>query len=355
MDIYVLDGLNGPIDLIDTFASVIWNVQWYGQSDLQLVVPGTAHNVSLLTRGRLLVRDIDRGANGTYKNVMKITGRRLDYNAEQGWTLTVQGSGLKSIVGQRVVWTQTNLSGSVESGIRRVITDNLISPTQSSRRIQGMSLAAAAGITDTFEAQLLGENIAEWLETVCKTYGIGWDVYITNGGYVFELKQGVDRSYSQSAVTPVVFSPEYDNLASASYEEAPGGYKNAAVIAGEGEGANQTITTVGTASGLERYETYVDGSGVSSNGEIITQATYVQLLKDYGAEQLAEITAEADKIDGSIIDNGLFVLGVDYNLGDLVQIDNINGISAKSRVIELIYAEDANGESLVPTFSDWEV
>ena len=354
MDIYVMDGLNGPIDLIDTFSSVIWNVQWYGPSDLQLVVPGTDRYISLLTRGRLLVRDVDMSANGTYKNVMKITGRRLDYDAEKGWTLTVRGSGLKSIAEQRVVWTQTNLSGSVESGIRRVITDNLISPELSARTISGLSLASTVGITDTFEAQLLGENIAEWLETVCKTYGIGWDVYITNGGYVFELKKGTDRSYDQSAVTPVVFSPEFDNLASASYDEAAGGYKNAAVIGGEGEGTNQTIATIGTATGLERYEEYIDGSSVSSNGEIITQATYVQLLKDYGAEQLAEATAEKDKIDGSIINNGLYVLGVDYFLGDLVQISNMHGISGKSRIIELIYAEDSNGASLVPTFSEWE-
>lgn len=51
----------------------------------------------------------------------------------------------------------------------------------------------------------------------------------------------------------------------------------------------------------------------------------------------------------------MYVLNRDYFLGDLVQIENEKGIKAAPRITEIIYAEDENGSSVVPTFSEWEV
>lgn len=352
MDLYIMDGLNGITDVIDSFQSVIWNMQFFGKNDFQLVVAGTPENITRLPVGALLVRDTDM-SNGTYKNVMRIESRQLDFDIEKGWLLTVSGKGLKNIVGQRVVWAQTNLTGSVETGIRQVITENIINPSDSNRAIPNFILDTVQGFTDTFDIQLLGENIAEWLESTCTLYGIGWDVYISGGKYVFTMKKGTDRTFDQSANTPVVFSPEYDNLVSSTYTYDLGTFKNAALVGGEGEGTSQRITSVGTATGLDRYETYIDANTVSSNGDIITLETYISMLQDYGAEQLAE-TAFNEKFEGSVIPNGMYNLNEDYFLGDLVQILNENGISAETRIIEIIYSEDENGWSLIPTFSDWE-
>ncbi len=352
MDIYVMDGLSGVIGIVQTFQSVIWNMQFYGSGDFQLIVPGTAANVDLLQPGRLLVRDVDRG-DGEYHNVMKIQDRKYSYDIEQGWILEVSGPGLKRIVGQRVVWEQTNISGTVEDGIRQVLTDNIISPDDSARAISNFILADAAGITDTIETQLFGENIADWLESISQTYGFGWDVYIKNGKYVFALVKGTDRTYNQAAVDPVVFSPDFDNLVSASYERSMTDYMNAALVGGEGEGTDQVITSVGSASGEDRYEGYIDGGSVSSNGEIITMETYLAMLQEYGLEQMTG-TQYVNKFTGETIQNGMYVLNRDYFLGDLVQID-LNAFRAATRIIEIIYAEDMNGTSLIPTFSEWEV
>lgn len=351
MDIYVLDGINGVSDIVDTFESVIWNMQFFGANDFELVVAGTPENINKLAIDKLLVRDVDM-SNGVYKNVMMIENRELTFDIDKGWILKVSGGGLKKILGRRVVWTQTNITGKVETGIRQVITENVISPTISARAIANFTLDSEQGYTDTMDIQLFGENIAEWLESCGKTYGIGWDIYIDNGNYVFTLKKGVDRTYNQNEVTPVIFSPEYDNLISSTYRFNRSTYKNAAIVGGEGEGTDQRTASVGTASGLERFETYVDGSTVSSNGDIITAATYIKMLQDYGTEQLAG-TAYTENIEGQVIANGMYNLNEDYFLGDIVQIVNINDISATSRIIELIYSEDENGHSLIPTFSDW--
>lgn len=353
MDIYVLNGSGDVLNVIDTFESVIWTMQYFGKNDFQLVVAGTDSNLTLLALGNLLVRDIDMNG-GEYHNVMIIEKRKLDFDPEKGWVLTISGKGLKHIVGKRVVWSQTNLTGSVENGIRQVITENIISPTNTDRAIDNFELASAQGFSDTFDIQLLGENIADWLENTCTTYGYGWDVYIKNGNYIFSLYKGTDRSFDQSTVIPVVFSPEFDNLLSSSYTYDLGEYKNAALIGGEGEGTSQVMANVGTATGMDRTEAYIDASTVSSNGEIITENTYLKMLENYGNEQLSTL-AFTEKFEGVIIPTGMYKLNEDYFLGDIVQIVNEKGISAKPRIIEIIYSEDSNGASIVPTFSEWEV
>ena len=348
-----MDGVNGIIGLIDTYNSVIWNVQYFGRNDFQLITAASNENITLLQEGKLLVRESDIALT-EYNNVMMIEKVQIDLDAEKGWILTATGKGLKNILSRRVVWAQITSTGTVENTIRQAITDNAINPADSNRVIPNLVLDDLQGFIDTADIQLLGENLAEWLETVCTAYGYGWDIYIKNHQYVFKLYQGTDRSYNQSNVTPVVFSPEFDNLLSSSYSYDKSGYINAALIGGEGQGTAKRTASIGTASGLARFETYVDGSSVSSNGEIITVEEYTALLQSYGKEQIAgsQITKS---FDGEVIPDGLYKLNTDYFLGDIVQIQNEKGISATPRIIEIIYADDENGTSIVPTFSEWEV
>jgi hypothetical protein len=139
MILYILNGLNGPVDLVDTFKSVIWNVQFYGFSEFELVVPGTPANIQKFKMDRYLVRDSDM-SGGTYRNVMVIESVVLSFTVDDGWILTLSGRGLKSIVARRVIWQQTNLKGRVENGIRKVITDNIVSPSVAARKISNFIL-----------------------------------------------------------------------------------------------------------------------------------------------------------------------------------------------------------------------
>ena len=356
MNIYIMDGLNGITDIIDSFRSVIWNVQYYGVNDFELIIAGNVKNLNRLTVGKLLVLEGDF-SGGKYENVMIIETRELSFSVDEGWLLTVRGAGLKNILSRRIVWNQTNLTGKVEPIIRQVITDNIIDPIVPERQIDDFILDAEQGFSDEIQNtesdnQLSGDNIAEWMESICKTYSIGWDVYIDNGKYVFKLYKGEDRSFNQNVNTPVVFSPEYDNLTNSKYTYDVTEYKNSGIVAGEGEGSAQAVVSVGDASGLDRFEMYIDGSSVSSNGEIITQQTYLKMLTDYGNSEL-KATQALEKVEGEVVANGLYKINHDYYLGDLVQIVNEYNISAETRIIEVIFSEDENGSTLVPTFSDW--
>lgn len=354
MDIYVLSGLSGIVDIVEDYQSAIWNVQYYGQSDFELILAGTKKNLDALRVNRYLVRGVDMGEDGTFNNVMIINELKLTFDTEQGWLLTATGKGLKSIAGRRVIWNQENITGNAESGIRKIVKDNIITPANNNRKIQGFALDSAQGFTETIDLQCFGQNLAEWLESVCTSLGYGWDIYIKGGKYRFKLYRGTDRSYNQQEVPPVVFSNEFDNLLSCNYSYNIGNYKNVALIGGEGQGTAQRTATTGEAVGLGRYELYVNGSSVSSNGEIITEEQYTAMLQDFGKTQL-DATSSTQQFEGEIETTGLYTINRDFFLGDIVQIENEMGIQAVPRIIGIIYAEDENGTSVVPTFSEMAV
>lgn len=344
--IYILNGFN-VVDAIETKRSVIWNEQYNGLSELELVVPGTDVNIDKLIMGRYLVREEDVTEDG-FKNVMIINDIKLTFDTDEGWLLTIHGNGLKSLLKRRVIWTQTNLHMSVEVGIRQVVTENVINPSDTDRKIDDFILDSQKSLPGVFECQCFGENLADWIQETCETYNYGWDVFIKNNKYVFSLYKGADRSNS------ITFSQEYDNLLGNEYEYNREEYKNAALIGGEGEGTDQRFASIGTATGLNRFETYIDGSDVSSNGEIITLETYIELLKEFGKQELAQ-TAITQTFTGEIVADGLYKLNEDYFLGDIVHVKNNKGIEADARITEIIYSEDENGITILPTFSEWEV
>lgn len=353
MDIYTLDGLNGAKDVISEFQSVIWNMQYNGYGDFQLIMPATLKNMGAVTVGTYLVRDIDISQSG-FNNVMIVEQLELSLDVENGWTLTATGRGLKSILSRRVVWEQISVENKLELIIYRILVENVSNPEESSRKIDNFSINGLKGYEDVASIQLYGENIGDWLCDITNTYDWGWDIYISDGNYVFELYKGTDRTFNQTNVTPVVFSAEYDNLYSSKYTYNIESYKNAALIGGEGEGESKRMAYIGDATGLDRYEAYIDGSGVSSNGEIITEQEYERLLEEFGKNEIAQ-TQATKNFTGDINPNGLYKINEDFFLGDLVQITNELGISSTSRIIEIIYAEDDTGTSIVPTFSEWEV
>ena len=210
MNLY-LCGLSGITDILESFESTIWNVQFFECGDFQLICPYSDALYQLLEPGKYLVRETDIIQGDEFHNVMEISKRIITFDPEKGWRLEVSGSGLKKIIGQRVIWNQTNFEQeNVETAIRQVITDNIIDPVDPDRKINNFILADAIGFADVFDAQLFSENLSEWMTSVCTMYGYGWDVYIKNGKYVFALIEGTDRSFESD--DPVIFSEEFEML-----------------------------------------------------------------------------------------------------------------------------------------------
>lgn len=348
MDIYILNQSFEKIGVIDTYSSIIWTKRYYTAGDFELYMPASQEILNLIQIDYYLQRVDD-------DSLMIVENIEIQTDAENGNFIIISGRSAESILARRIVWKQTNLNGTAENAIRKIINENFISPQDSKRKINNLVLGSANGFSETIEQQLTGSNVMAWLETVCKTYGYGWKVVLEKYKFVFKLYNGKNLTYGNSDGNNfVVFSPEFDNLINSNYKFNTQNYKNAALVLGEGEGTARARAELGAATDLNRYEIFVDARDLSTNNGEIAAAEYSNMLNERGKQKIAEQTTTTE-FDGVIDTDGIYKYKQDYNLGDIVQTINEYGIAATSRIIEIIENEDENGRQIVPTFEEWRV
>ena len=389
MDIYIIgepatDELFEPVDIIDKYLSCIWTTQFFGSDEFQLQVPYTYQNLKRLTRGAMLCRDFDiteTTSGKKYRHVMMVENRRIDYNAETGYVLTVSGRGIKRKLAQRIVITRTALNGTVESGLRQLVSDafELGTVRNIARRVHNLRLGDTVGISDAWETQIYTDNLLDIIQKTCETYGCGYELFIEGAYYVFQLIKGTDRTYDNGAVDPVVFSPEYDNLISATYNNEIIDYHNTGKLIAD-DIDNDSSETRGTfglkiygnnvqPGAWDRFETVIDCKSLKADS-IVTAEEFLQIAKAYGETQLTPI-AEKESITGQVLDSPnqsgatLYHINRDYFLGDTVQIEfgsiqNEDGLSTpllrgQVRITEVVHSIDEDGEKMLATYDGWQI
>jgi len=356
-DVYVLNRNFELQGIVDEYVSLIWRPSYSDIGDFELYLEASDKAVGLLKQDMYLVRSSDISVvDGitSYENVMIIKNLQLITDVENGDFLTVTGRELKFILNQRIVWKQTNLTGTAENAIRRLVDENAINPTDSKRVIPNLALGVSAGLTDSIDKQVTGDKLDKVITEICLTYNYGWDIFVTNNTLVLVVYTGTDRSYNQTENPYVVFSDEFENLYNSDYQLSTEEYANTALVGGEGEGLERVYTTVnGGNSGLDRYETFVDARDLSSNGdseEAIDSATYLKLLDERGLENLATL-AYTEGFSGEVLSDVAFKYREDFFIGDIVTVINKYGIRQNVRVLSAIESEDESGVKLLPQFN----
>ena len=353
MDIYVLNQDNERLDIIDTYQSAIWHLKYYDAGEFELYIAADDYMIQLLRKGNRLVRDVDISADGSLHHVMLVQKVNLSTDEEDGDYLIVTGYDLKSIIGQRIIWNQTVLSGTVENGIKKLLNENVISPSDSDRKISNFKLDFKDVCNDVLQQQLTGDNLLTAVTTILTEYNTGWDIYIDSQGYyTMTLYKGKDRSIEQDDIPHVVFSAKNENIIDDTYSIDYTKYTNVVLVAGEGEGTARRRAVSGKAEGLDRYETYKDARDVSSNNGDVSDSEYQNMLQAAGAKLIAE-SGFVEKYEGSIETGSIYEYVSDYWLGDVVTVINKYGISANPRITEVIESVSDDGVTIVPTLSTW--
>lgn len=355
MELTLLDENFRFIKAIDIFNSLIWVERYSSYGDFELSLPlennleyyrASATYLSLDDSDRFMIvesREIRTSSNGDYQYIVK-------------------GRSLESILLQKIVWDQTVVDGNLQTIIQAVLTANIISPTESARTIDNFVYTTSTDPAITglsLAAEFSYITIHELIENLCNVFGIGFKISLdTNGDLNFSLYAGKDRSYYQVTNPFVVFSANSENLLNSEYAETKENYKNVALVVGEGEGSDRLtkkVTVLGPGgqlpSGLSRYEMYVDASDISrtTSGGTIPEADYLDILAQRGYEELAKQVYE-QRFEGSLETQPMYIIGTDFNLGDIVELTDIVNHSARARVTEVIYSEDPSGVKVIPTF-----
>lgn len=343
--------------IIDEYVSIIWRPAYSEVGDFEIYLGANDKAIGLLQKNRYVVRSGDISVKDgvpTYKNVMIIKNIQLLTDVENGDFYCVTGRELKYLLNQRIVWSQTNLTGTAENAIRQLVNENAISPINPNRIIPNLILGVPAGLTGSIIKQVTGEKLDVVITEICNTYNYGWEVFITNNKLVLSVYAGIDRSYDQTERPYVVFSDEFENLYNTDYQLHTENYANTTLIGGEGEGLQRIYSTVNNSnSGLERYEVFTDARDISQNKDSedeIPIDTYYNLLAERGHENLASL-AYTEGFSGEVLSDVAFRYGVDFFMGDVVTVINKYGIQKNVRVLSAIESEDETGTKLLPQFN----
>lgn len=351
MELLVLDTEFKSSATLDVFESLIWTDRYFECGDFEIYTPAESEIMKMLPKGYYLYLKES-------EHIMIIEDVEIETDAEQGAHLKITGRSLESILDRRIIWGQTVLSGSLQDGIKKLLNENAISPSDANRKIPNFSFKESSDVKIkalTLEAQYYGDNLYDAIVDICKNVGVGFKIVLNGANLVFSLYMGTDRSYSQTENPYVVFSPGFDNLMNSNYIESTRTLKNVTLVAGEGEGSDRKTTTVyfgaSAASGMDRRELFTDASGISQTVEdgTLTDAEYISQLVQKGNEELSNNT-ETVSFEGEVDISATYTYDEDYFLGDVVQVGNEFGNEARCRITEFVRSQDETGNEYYPTF-----
>lgn len=330
---------------VDDYISFIWSRRYYDVGDFELTISAASRNRQHMMQGNYVIRD-GLAECGIIEQI-EIT---VDLNNQE--VMVVSGRFLSSILGRRIIAQQTQVSGTIESCVKALVNQNAISPQNSARKLPNLTYGAWSIPATTMEQQFTGKNLLEVIEDLCKTYEIGFRIDLTStNGFSLVLYSGIDRSYDQTANPYIIFSNDYENLASSDYSENYQSIVTDVLVAGEGEGLSRKTVwaSSGNARGLARRELFVDARNASTNDGEISDSVYYAQLKEEGLESIAGVT---QAFAGEVYLTN-FDLGTDFDVGDIVVIENAKwGISANARLIEVIESvSEAGVYTITPTFA----
>ena len=342
--------------VLDNYISSIWTVRYDKYGDFEICIPYSKDIFDEIRLDDYIVRpDSDR--------MMIVEDIQIDTDAEGGNRIIFSGRSIESILDRRVLFDQTIVVGNTQDGIASLLNANAISPTDLKRKLPIVFRKSDDKTLTTLETayQFSGESLYEAVNALCVEWSIGFRMVpdLAAGNFIFELYNGVDRSYYQTERPYVMFSPDFDNIITSSYVASKKEYKNVAYAAGEGEGSERTVIAVykgdAEATGIARRETYVDAGSVSSTTEegTLTEQDYLNQLASRGSEELDKV-APTTYFEGEVDTSRQFMHGIDFNIGDIVQLRNEYDIEGCARVTELVLSDDQNGPTAVPTFTSIE-
>ncbi len=376
MEFMVLDSKFDAIAMIDTFTSAIWTVRYDQAGDFELYTPVRLDYLQNMVIGNYLWnRNSDR--------LMIIETVEIQADHEDGPQLYMSGRSLESILDRRIITSSEVFTGNLSEIIGTILTREVM--TSGNRQIPGFIYTPSTdtritSITTEFTAR--GENVYDIVCSLCQENKIGFKVLPHGeGGFEFQLYKGVDHSYDQNAVPYVVFSPSFENLLNSNYIKSFKAYKNSVYAVGtyqkevtltnkykddDGNWVEETTTTYeetevtawgysenSAPSGLARREIFVDNGGVNDGEQGGEASSWNAINKQKGLTELADYQTTT-AFEGELEATRQYVYGEDFDIGDIVQVENEFGITGTVYISEIVWSQDVNGLTMTPTFTSTE-
>lgn len=308
------------IGVMENQTSFVWRRKFYEPGEFRLYAPITEENLILTALGNLVWM---RG----HSEAAVIEGRIAEDTAYHS-RLEVTGRFLSSYMDRRLIRPTVSFSGLAEVAMRQLLAGV--------EQIPLVELGTLNGFTEEVSFQATYKNLLTYETKLSRTSGIGYRFRpdFNAKRIYFETYKGINRTRSQGVNNRVIFSESYDNLNEMTYQENRKLLKNVVYIGGQGSGGDRIYVSIGSETGLERRELFVDARDLTQE-EGMTDAQYREKLLQRGYEKLEEYQ-ETNSVSCLTDANANFQYRVNYDLGDIVTVHKKQwGISADMRITEV--------------------
>ncbi|MEV2807703.1 siphovirus ReqiPepy6 Gp37-like family protein [Paenibacillus larvae] len=341
---------------VDAYTSLQWIRRWHRPGEVELHIHPFMQNADKLQEDVILFK-----ASRPQEAAM-IKYREITMGEDGEEELIIKGSMLANLIGRRITYPPEGkaydyMNAPIESIVKQIVKHNCVNPTDKERIIQGLICAPDRGRGEKIQFQTRYKPLGEEIEKLSLMSQMGWEVSldIENLRYVFDMLTGRNLTADQDVRPPAIFSTAYDNIESQSYISSAIGHKNIAVVAGQGEGEDRKIVTVGTSTGLNRHEMFVDARDVGTQeegSEPLSEEQIRKMLTDRGHEKLSEVKRVAS-LEAKILTKSNLTYRKDYDLGDVVTVLNRQwGLIMNTRITEAVEVYEPGGIRVDVTFGN---
>lgn len=222
----------------------------------------------------------------------------------------VIGRFAESYFARRLIKNTFNFNGNVEEAMRELVT---------LADIPRVRLGKLNGFKEKIQFQATYKDTLKYIEKLSQASNIGFRLVpnFDEKVFYFETYKGLDKSEEQRDRPRVIFSQRNGDIPKADYNANSQNYSNVCYVGGQGEGSSRQIIICGDDSltGLDRRETFINGSDISKDN--LSDSQYLESLKQRGESNLKEkaLVKSLEKEDRT---HGEYNYPVDYDVGDIV-------------------------------------
>lgn len=336
MELYIYNSDRELTGIVESFEYLRWTRRYSQCGSFELRAIATPENTMLLQEGNFIWKNDDEEA-GIIEHLEMV-------QAEQE-IITASGRFATSFLSRRIVWQTEVLSGDLSACVEQLLNNNLISPTDTARQIDGI-VFSSPNLGIPVSTQISYRGLMDVITELCGASEIGIKTVFTPATHLFTV------TLYKGAGSQAVFSKEYENLTEQSYTESAADYANTALIGGEGEGESRTFVAITSGSGETRREIFVDAKDLQAAD---FGTGYTDALIFRGQSKLSEQGIRYS-FDTSVNPHGNLTYKTDFDLGQTVKvISKAWGVSMTTRITEIEETYDADGLSISVVFGKAEL
>ncbi|WP_244294839.1 siphovirus ReqiPepy6 Gp37-like family protein [Lysinibacillus fusiformis] len=308
---------------VDRYSSAQIGISWSGIGELELQINRYLQHADKLVKGNIIFpyNRLDQAYIIRHREI------ELDENGKQTENWSIKALSLKTFTSQRLIYpaagkTHESVTGNVETVMRHFVNTQMINPSDPARIFPQLVLGANQNKGPIIEENSRYDPLNEKLTELSELHGLGWNIELDlkNKRFVFVVKEGRNLVANQTGLPQAIFSTEFETIESLEYTESDLDYKNFAVVAGQGEGIERRIISIGDAVGADRYEMFVDARDVSEEDDEGNPRPVEKVVADLnkrGNEKMSEHAQEI-YLSGQILTTSRLIFEKDYSVGDRV-------------------------------------